>query len=382
VNRLGSVGQRSSVNQVRRPRILIDAIAYSPNDGGFTTAMHDLLDACRQMPEFEFVVVHERKHRSVFQAFGMATYTVTIPRALRFFGSLVLVPFVARRTRASAVHCEISALPWFLGVAGSVTVNDLYFLLNPGAGGRTLRQRVMRIYWEQVFLRSIRHARIIKAISETTAEDLRHLVSPDLPIQIAGPRFIAPPGPGTIRRLPGPDDDLHLLFVGSIVPRKNLPFLLCALQLVRRRWRLDVVGNLWWGMDQLGPMARDERVHIHGRVPDSERERLMGAAHLLIAPSQYEGFGYPAAEAMIRGLPVLASDVGAFREFVPADWRFPLADPAFLASMIDGLDDDRYSGMAERANVAVRRFDVRNHLDSHRQLFAGLISGQASQGVR
>lgn len=363
-----------------RPRILIDAIAYSPRDGGFTTAMHDLLDACRQMREFEFVVVHDRKHSSVFRAFGLATYSVAIPRSLRFFASLVLLPVIARRIRATAVHCEISALPWFLGVPGSVTVNDVYFLIDPRAGGRTLRQRVMRVYWERVFLASIRRARILKAISETTADDLRRLVSPDLPIVLAEPRFVAPPGPARVRRLPGPEEDLRLLFVGSVVPRRNLPFLLRSLQLVRRRWRLDVVGSLWWGTDELGSMATDERVHVHGYVPDSERERLMAEAHLLIAPSHYEGFGYPTAEAMIRGLPVFAADIGAFREFVPEDWRFPLDDPAALASMIDTLDEVRFSKMARAAQNAVSRFDPQNHLDNHRRLFARLASGSCNAG--
>ena len=137
-----------------RPRILVDAIAYSPHDGGFTTALHDLLDTCRRLQEFEFVIVHDRKYSSVFRAFGLATYSVVIPKSLRFFASLALLPFIARRIGATAVHCEVSALPWFLGVPGSVTVHDLYFLIDPRAGGRTLRQRVMRRYWEGVFLAS------------------------------------------------------------------------------------------------------------------------------------------------------------------------------------------------------------------------------------
>jgi hypothetical protein len=134
------------------------------------------------------------------------------------------------------------------------------------------------------------------------------------------------------------------------------------------------VGSLWWGADELGPLATDGRVEVHGYVPDSERERLMAEAHLLIAPSRYEGFGYPAAEAMARGLPVFASDVAAFREFVPQDWRFPLDDPAVLASMIDGLDAGRLSTMSDEAPGAVARFSPANHRERHRELFGGLVS--------
>ncbi len=122
-------------------------------------------------------------------------------------------------------------------------------------------------------------------------------------------------------------------------------------------------------------MVMDERVHVHGFVPESERETLMAGAHLLIAPSRYEGFGYPAAEAMIRGLPVFASDAGAFREFVPEDWRFPLDDPAVLASMIDSSLKGAYSKMEGTARKAISRFDPQNHLDSHRRIFGRLVSG-------
>jgi FkbM family methyltransferase len=100
----------------------------------------------------------------------------------------------------------------------------------------------------------------------------------------------------------------------------------------------------------------------------------MAEAHMLIAPSRYEGFGYPAAEAMARGLPVFASDVAAFREFVPQDWRFPLDDPAVLASMIDGLDAAGLSTMSDAAPKAVARFSPENHRKRHRELFTGLVS--------
>jgi glycosyltransferase involved in cell wall biosynthesis len=357
-----------------RPRVLIDAIAYSPRDGGFTSALHDLLDTCRGLPEFEFVVVHARRHAAVFQAYGLRTYSVALPRSLRFFASLVVMPLVARRTRAAAVHCEITALPWLMGIPGSVTVHDVYFLIEPQAGGRSIRQRIMSTYWGRVFVGSLRRARIVKAISETTAADLRRLVSPDLPIMVSEPRFAAPPGPEPVRSMPGPTQDLRLLFVGSVIPRKNLGFLVRSLLLVHRRWRLDIVGNLWWGAGELEPARDDERIHLHGYLADPERDQLMIDAHLLLAPSHYEGFGYPAAEAMVRGLPALTSDVGAFREFVPAEWRFPLDGGDTLASMIDSLDEAGYRDMPSIARAAVARFSPDAHRTSHRRLIGRLVA--------
>lgn len=340
--------------------------------------MQDLLHTCGQMPEFDFVIAHDRRHASAMAPFGLETVSVAIPKRVRFFASLVMLPLIARRARVDAVHCEISALPWSLGVPGSLTVHDLYFLIDPRGGGRTLRQRVMQVYWERLFTASARRARVIKAVSQTTANDLRRLVASDLSIALCEPSVRAPSVPA-LRRLPNRNEDLRLICLGSVIPRRNLPFLARALRLVRRSWRLDVVGSLWWGTDELAELATDGRVRIQGYLPDAERESLMADAHLLIAPSRYEGFGYPAAEAMVRGLPVFASDVPAFREFVPKGWRFPLDDPSTLASMIDGLDQLTYARMADVARDAVRRFDSENHLVKHRELFRRLLAGPSTR---
>lgn len=349
-------------------------MAYSPRDGGFTAAIHDLLETCSRLPEIEFVIVHDRRYSEAFSYFGLPQYQVAVPARLKFFASLVLMPFIVRRIGASAVHCEISAIPWLVGVPGSVTVHDLWGQIGPRQRDRSVQRRVMRLYWDRVFIASVRRARVVKAVSQTTADDLARLVSPDLPVVVAWPRFLAPSEPNPVRRTPTPSEDLRLLFVGNIVPRKNLPFLIAALRLVHRPWRLDVVGGLWWGMDDLGSMIRDGRVQVHGYVPDSERDRLMAQSHLLVAPSHYEGFGYPVAEAMIRGLPVLTSDAGAYRDFVPSEWRFPLDDPSVLASMIESLGEERLAA-AEAASKYVRaRFDAEHHLDGHRQLFSRLVS--------
>lgn len=54
-------------------------------------------------------------------------------------------------------------------------------------------------------------------------------------------------------------------------------------------------------------------------------------ASLAISPSRYEGFGYPPAEAMAVGTPVLCADATALREVVPdRDCRFSIREPQEL----------------------------------------------------
>ena len=60
---------------------------------------------------------------------------------------------------------------------------------------------------------------------------------------------------------------------------------------------------------ELGPALREL-----GRVPDSELRALYASATVFAFPSLHEGFGLPVLEAMVAGVPVVASDIPAIRE--------------------------------------------------------------------
>jgi glycosyltransferase involved in cell wall biosynthesis len=58
----------------------------------------------------------------------------------------------------------------------------------------------------------------------------------------------------------------------------------------------------------------DDRVQVLGEVSLMEVDRLYEEARSVVLPSAYEGFGFPLAEATQRGIPVICSDIPAFRE--------------------------------------------------------------------
>jgi FkbM family methyltransferase len=354
-----------------RPRLLIDALAYSPDDGGFTKAIRDLLDACASLEEFDVVVATHRAHTQELARPGLRVIGLRFPLRLRFFASLVILPWLTRRFRVDAVHCDISALPAFLGVPGSVTVHDLYFLRERDAG-LSLGRRVMQGYWQHLFVASLRRARVIKAISRATADDIATYVAPDLPVQVVWPKV--PLADSKPRTWPKAGEPLRILAVGSVVPRRNLPFLIRALTRVKSPWRLDIAGALWWGAADLVTVAQDSRVKVHGFVSGAALDALYAEAHVLISPSRYEGFGAPVAEAMAQGLPVLTSDTGAFRDYVPQDCRFALDDPAALAALIDALGPKAWAERRSECLQAVRRFSVEAQIAGHRRLFVQLTT--------
>jgi glycosyltransferase involved in cell wall biosynthesis len=86
-------------------------------------------------------------------------------------------------------------------------------------------------------------------------------------------------------------------------------------------------------------------VSFSGKIEKDELVRRYCSAEFAIVPSVYEGFGFPAAEAMSCKLPVIATRAGALPEVVGEDGKggilVPPANPAMLADAIKRLLGDK-----------------------------------------
>lgn len=112
-----------------------------------------------------------------------------------------------------------------------------------------------------------------------------------------------------------------VLFQGRLVTTKGLRLLLDAARILRERdypFRVLVIGD---GPERsaLEEFARNsgltDRVQFAGRLDRDHLEAAVSGAYVVIAPSLGgEVFGLVVAENMRRGLPVIASDLGAFVE--------------------------------------------------------------------
>ena len=139
----------------------------------------------------------------------------------------------------------------------------------------------------------------------------------------------------------------NIIFVGNVEDgKKGFAYLLKAMSLLENNVNLTVV-------DGGSPHRRitnaliyrfrlHDRVHFAGKATTGELVRMYSEAEIAIVPSVYEGFGFPAAEAMSCGLPVIASDGGALPEVVGnTGVVVPARDEAALARAIDELIADR-----------------------------------------
>jgi len=113
----------------------------------------------------------------------------------------------------------------------------------------------------------------------------------------------------------------RIIFVGNLAdPKKGLEYVLKAMPLLDRNVHLIVVNGgtppRVSSQDLIQRYELGDRIHITGQVDQEELVRWYSSAQVAVVPSLYEGFGFPAAEAMACELPVVATTAGALPEVV------------------------------------------------------------------
>lgn len=191
----------------------------------------------------------------------------------------------------------------------TATVHDLTAFLMPElhTPGNV---RADRIFSERILCRA---AGLI-AVSENTRQDaIRVLKIPPGRITTiysgVAPEYF---DPAPMRR-PKP----YALFVGAIEPRKNLETLLDAWKRLkpglREAFDLVIAGPMGWAPETTRARIRAEATYL-GYVPEADLPGLVAGAAVFVYPSLYEGFGFPVAQAMAAGVPVITSETSCLPE--------------------------------------------------------------------
>jgi alpha-1,3-rhamnosyl/mannosyltransferase len=204
-----------------------------------------------------------------------------------------------------------------------LTIHDLQYLTHPEYLTPTKRR-----YLERAIPRSVDRAAVVAVPTEYVRRTVvdAYGVDPDrvvvVPHGVESSLGAEAPSAGDLRLKYGLGSGPLVIYPAITHPHKNHRFLLT---LMAERWtdpelRLVMLGGrgaaeaeVVADIDRLG-LGR--RVVRPGRVPDADRDGLVAAADVLVFPSEYEGFGAPAVEAMALGTPVVCSDQPALAEVV------------------------------------------------------------------
>ena len=256
--------------------------------------------------------------------------------------------------------------------------------MRSGSGGHTalvssfyaaeLNWTSRRLPWLKSFLSwCVRTSDATTAISEATARLVRERGGDPVVIPFGA---ALDPDEAPEKRLPldrEPGEPLRILFVGRLVERKGVEYLVRAVAELRRSRpaSLTVVGEGQWEANIRAAVREcggEEWVTLTGRIPAAELRAQYAEADIFVLPAvvdrkgDTEGLGVVLLEAMRFGRPVVASAVGGIPDIVDdgrTGWLVSPADVTELAAALERVAADpeatRQTAAAGRA-VALERF--------------------------
>lgn len=163
-------------------------------------------------------------------------------------------------------------------------------------------------------------------------------------------------------------DGFRFAFIGRLLETKGLKELIKAFKKIAAQSpevRLDIYGEGPF-RSNLEVLVRQndlaDKVTLHGNVKEAWSQ--LYKAHVFVFPSWYEGFSGALVEAMMVGLPIIASDIPMNLEAVEAGktaFVFSVKDEIKLIAAMQAVHQNYHSGIAMARiarNSAFNRFDI------------------------
>lgn len=133
------------------------------------------------------------------------------------------------------------------------------------------------------------------------------------------------------------------LFVGTLEPRKNIPRLIKAFEMLHKdnqvQLHLVLAGKRGWLYQQIieailhSPVRK--KIHYLEYVSDDDLASLYRLSEFVVFPSMYEGYGFPVLEAMASGKAVITSNTSSMKEV--GEGAALLTDPYNVAELAQAM---------------------------------------------
>jgi glycogen(starch) synthase len=199
------------------------------------------------------------------------------------------------------------------------------------SGYQSLRGRAANCFMHRLAKlegETARNATLVVTISNYSLEKIkRHYGVDELKVRVVpngvDPQKFKPLADlSVVRRQFGLGDEPCVLFVGSLIPRKGLPFLVKAAEKIVKehgKTKFVIVGEgplKRWLLGAVEAASLSGNFNFLGNVKEDALAAVYSCADLLVLPSIQEGQGIVLLEAESSAKPVVAFDVGGVNEAV------------------------------------------------------------------
>lgn len=313
---MGALARARRISDVSL-RIAVNASIYDGRPSGLGTYTRELIRAWRGLDD-ELVVFTSRpsafSNARAILSFGEPSRGMP-GHAWRLLWSQTALPVRVERSRSQVLLNTVPEGPLWVSIPQVTVVHDVLPLFFPTDLPR------QQWYFRRFVSAVLRVTRVMVADSAQTREDVLHHYGFD-PSRV----LVVVPGVDHARFRPAPDTATppfgltrYFLYVGNLLPHKNLPRLLTAFSRVRGDATLVIAGyrdpRYWPDLAaRAHALGIAEKVKSLDFVPTDALPALYAGALAVVIPSLYEGFGLPVVEAMACGAPVVASKTGGLRE--------------------------------------------------------------------
>ncbi len=180
----------------------------------------------------------------------------------------------------------------------------------------------------------------------------------------------------------GKEKDIHLVHVGRIHPQKNQLAMLRAMMLLKNNrmnyFKLYIIGPY----DENDPLYQEMTAYIKkhnlsGNVkllgPRANVADFLANADCFVMVSHYEGFSLAFLEAVISGVPIIASKlpfVQNLNKIAPCAIELPLNEPEVLARAICL---ERFRSITPPSKLFAEKFSLENAVAEHVKLYRRIL---------
>lgn len=290
---------------------------------------------------------------------GLAGEVVLLPGAGGTRWEQIDLAAAVRRDRPDVLFAPGYTAPLRIGVPSVVVVHDVSFVTHPE--WFSWREGARRRFLTRL---SARRARCVLTVSEFSRQEIvAALAIEDGKVRVVRHGIGLPVTPRAVT----PREPL-VLFVGTILNRRNLPLLIQAFaRLAARRpdARLVIAGrNRTHPLQDLARIVEEagvsSRVRLCDWMPDAELATLYARASAFAFLSEYEGLGLTPLEALAAGVTPVVLDTSIAREaYGDAAIRVTAEADEIAAALADALDPDsaRRAAVGRAAPAVLGRYD-------------------------